>query len=159
MSSGNKASPLTPSASYSIVVGVNNDVQAILFDVMSCADGVSEGQFKQVLEQELPLLKSLIPNFLCLNLPYWCTRNIEACADLNIDPKITIIVVGKRHHVRYDISCYRGTGSGWNDMLDSSRNRTAMQTGVAIVLLARWSIVKLPILPNLISISKVTVDS
>ncbi|KAJ7682732.1 argonaute-like protein [Mycena polygramma] len=39
-------------------------------------DGVSEGQFKQVLEQ-------------------------EACASLKIDPKITILVVGKRHHVRF----------------------------------------------------------
>ncbi|KAF8974495.1 argonaute-like protein [Flammula alnicola] len=45
-------------------------------------DGVSEGQFKQVLEQELPLLK-------------------KACQDLRMDPKITIIVVGKRHHVRF----------------------------------------------------------
>ncbi|KAF8205042.1 argonaute-like protein [Pholiota molesta] len=45
-------------------------------------DGVSEGQFKQVLDLELPLLK-------------------KACADLNMDPKITVIVVGKRHHVRF----------------------------------------------------------
>ncbi|KAJ7754236.1 argonaute-like protein [Mycena maculata] len=45
-------------------------------------DGVSEGQFKQVLEQELPLIK-------------------KACASLNIDPKITVLVVGKRHHVRF----------------------------------------------------------
>ncbi|KAF8165280.1 argonaute-like protein [Crassisporium funariophilum] len=45
-------------------------------------DGVSEGQFKQVLEQELPELK-------------------RACQELQIDPKITIIVVGKRHHVRF----------------------------------------------------------
>jgi len=45
-------------------------------------DGVSEGQFKQVLEQELPLLK-------------------KACQDLRIDPRITVIVVGKRHHVRF----------------------------------------------------------
>ncbi|KAG6917905.1 hypothetical protein DXG01_000514 [Tephrocybe rancida] len=45
-------------------------------------DGVSEGQFKQVLEQELPALK-------------------RACAALNINAKITIIVVGKRHHVRF----------------------------------------------------------
>ncbi|KAJ7129589.1 Piwi domain-containing protein, partial [Mycena epipterygia] len=45
-------------------------------------DGVSEGQFKQVLEQELPLIK-------------------KACASLNINPKITILVVGKRHHVRF----------------------------------------------------------
>ncbi|KDQ64588.1 hypothetical protein JAAARDRAFT_116696 [Jaapia argillacea MUCL 33604] len=45
-------------------------------------DGVSEGQFKQVLEQELPLLKA-------------------ACEELNINPSITVIVVGKRHHVRF----------------------------------------------------------
>ncbi|CCL99782.1 uncharacterized protein FIBRA_01804 [Fibroporia radiculosa] len=44
-------------------------------------DGVSEGQFKKVLEWELPLLKN-------------------ACANLKINPTITIIVVGKRHHVR-----------------------------------------------------------
>ncbi|KAJ7611818.1 argonaute-like protein [Roridomyces roridus] len=45
-------------------------------------DGVSEGQFKQVLEVELPAIK-------------------KACQSLNIDPKITILVVGKRHHVRF----------------------------------------------------------
>ncbi|KAG6866468.1 hypothetical protein C0991_003986 [Blastosporella zonata] len=45
-------------------------------------DGVSEGQFKQVLEQELPALK-------------------RACVTHNINAKITIIVVGKRHHVRF----------------------------------------------------------
>ncbi|THH32884.1 hypothetical protein EUX98_g1281 [Antrodiella citrinella] len=45
-------------------------------------DGVSEGQFKQVLDIELPRIK-------------------KACESLNIDPKITVIVVGKRHHVRF----------------------------------------------------------
>ncbi|KAF7351067.1 Argonaute-like protein [Mycena sanguinolenta] len=45
-------------------------------------DGVSEGQFKQVLEQELPLIR-------------------KACVTLKINPKITILVVGKRHHVRF----------------------------------------------------------
>lgn len=45
-------------------------------------DGVSEGQFKQVLEQELPLIQA-------------------ACKELNITPTITIVVVGKRHHVRF----------------------------------------------------------
>jgi len=45
-------------------------------------DGVSEGQFQQVLDLELPLLK-------------------EACQDLKINPKITLIVVGKRHHIRF----------------------------------------------------------
>ncbi|KAJ7170272.1 argonaute-like protein, partial [Mycena crocata] len=44
-------------------------------------DGVSEGQFQQVISYELPLLKA-------------------ACAELEIAPAITLIVVGKRHHVR-----------------------------------------------------------
>ncbi|KAI0702894.1 argonaute-like protein [Cytidiella melzeri] len=45
-------------------------------------DGVSEGQFKQVLEKELPLLQ-------------------EACKRVGVKPNITVIVVGKRHHVRF----------------------------------------------------------
>ncbi|KAL6309673.1 argonaute-like protein [Sparassis latifolia] len=45
-------------------------------------DGVSEGQFKQVLDKELPLLKA-------------------ACQELKINPTITLVVVGKRHHVRF----------------------------------------------------------
>ncbi|KAJ7075722.1 argonaute-like protein [Mycena belliarum] len=44
-------------------------------------DGVSEGQFQQVLDQELPLIRA-------------------ACDQLKIKPKITLVVVGKRHHVR-----------------------------------------------------------
>jgi eukaryotic translation initiation factor 2C len=42
-------------------------------------DGVSEGQFRHVLDLELPLIK-------------------EACKELGINPKITLIIVGKRHH-------------------------------------------------------------
>ncbi|KIK66591.1 hypothetical protein GYMLUDRAFT_69767 [Collybiopsis luxurians FD-317 M1] len=45
-------------------------------------DGVSEGQFKQVLEQELTALK-------------------KALASLKINAKVTFIVVGKRHHIRF----------------------------------------------------------
>ncbi|KAI0719595.1 argonaute-like protein [Cerioporus squamosus] len=45
-------------------------------------DGVSEGQFQHVLDIELPQLK-------------------RACAKLGIDAKITMVVVGKRHHVRF----------------------------------------------------------
>ncbi|KAJ6630422.1 argonaute-like protein [Mycena sp. CBHHK59/15] len=44
-------------------------------------DGVSEGQFQQVLDHELPLIR-------------------EACTELKIKPTITLVVVGKRHHVR-----------------------------------------------------------
>ncbi|RPD71863.1 argonaute-like protein [Lentinus tigrinus ALCF2SS1-7] len=45
-------------------------------------DGVSEGEFRKVIEQELPQLKA-------------------ACVTLGIQPKITMLVVGKRHHVRF----------------------------------------------------------
>ncbi|KAJ7473799.1 argonaute-like protein [Mycena galericulata] len=45
-------------------------------------DGVSEGQFQQVLDQELNLSQA-------------------ACLDLKINPTITLVVVGKRHHVRF----------------------------------------------------------
>ncbi|KAG6827800.1 hypothetical protein H0H92_010435 [Tricholoma furcatifolium] len=45
-------------------------------------DGVSEGQFEQVLQTELPRIKA-------------------ACAELKMNPKITLIIVGKRHHVRF----------------------------------------------------------
>ncbi|KAJ7321835.1 argonaute-like protein [Mycena albidolilacea] len=44
-------------------------------------DGVSEGQFQQVLDLELPLIKA-------------------ACQELKINPQITLVIVGKRHHVR-----------------------------------------------------------
>ncbi|KAK0493335.1 argonaute-like protein [Armillaria luteobubalina] len=44
-------------------------------------DGVSEGEFEQVLKKELPLLKA-------------------ACQEAGVDPKITFIVVIKRHHIR-----------------------------------------------------------
>lgn len=49
-------------------------------------DGVSEGQFHQVLEQELPLIQ-------------------KACVEITpgnkCNPKITVIIVGKRHHTRF----------------------------------------------------------
>ncbi|KAH7334657.1 argonaute-like protein [Rhizoctonia solani] len=45
-------------------------------------DGVSEGQFPQVLDRELPAIQ-------------------EACRRHKIKPTITVVVVGKRHHVRF----------------------------------------------------------
>jgi len=44
-------------------------------------DGVSEGQFEQVLKDELPKIKN-------------------ACLANKFQPKITLIIVGKRHHIR-----------------------------------------------------------
>ncbi|KAJ7127311.1 argonaute-like protein [Mycena crocata] len=45
-------------------------------------DGVSNDQFQAVLNEELPQIKN-------------------ACQLLNIKPKITLVVVGKRHHIRF----------------------------------------------------------
>ncbi|KAJ4482406.1 argonaute-like protein [Lentinula aciculospora] len=45
-------------------------------------DGVSEGQFGQVMEEEVAVLK--------------------ICQELDMSPKITFIIVGKRHHYRYN---------------------------------------------------------
>ncbi|KIP05771.1 hypothetical protein PHLGIDRAFT_36273 [Phlebiopsis gigantea 11061_1 CR5-6] len=56
----------------------NTDPKRIIF----FRDGVSEGQFRQVLDIELPRIKA-------------------ACESLGIRPAITFIVVGKRHHVRF----------------------------------------------------------
>jgi hypothetical protein len=69
-------------------VGINKRVSS---------DGVSEGQFATVLDKELRLIRSMFfprmshasPNVL-----------IGACKKLGINPTITLIIVGKRHHVR-----------------------------------------------------------
>ncbi|KAH9077150.1 argonaute-like protein [Lactarius deliciosus] len=45
-------------------------------------DGVSEGQFATVIQDELPLIRS-------------------ACKKLGFNPTITLIIVSKRHHVRF----------------------------------------------------------
>ncbi|KAF8630592.1 hypothetical protein AX15_002839 [Amanita polypyramis BW_CC] len=44
-------------------------------------DGVSIGQYQQVVEKEYPLIR-------------------ELCKDLGINPKFTLIIAGKRHHFR-----------------------------------------------------------
>ncbi|KAG8837222.1 hypothetical protein FRC18_009742 [Serendipita sp. 400] len=58
-------------------------------------DGVSEGQFKQVIEGEIPKIKA-------------------ACAAMNLPvmPKLTLVVVGKRHHVRFFPQTGQGDRSG-----------------------------------------------
>jgi len=45
-------------------------------------DGVSDSQFKQVLELELPMIKA-------------------ACEEFGVNPKITLIIVAKRHHIQF----------------------------------------------------------
>jgi eukaryotic translation initiation factor 2C len=51
-------------------------------------DGVSEGQYEQLLKYELPRLQS-------------ACRDVYKAKKSNITPKITMIVVGKRHNVRF----------------------------------------------------------
>lgn len=64
-------------------------------------DGVSEGQFKQVLEKELPLIRGPRPAFSVEVYRLLIQYSSAACKELNINPKITVIIVGKRHHVRF----------------------------------------------------------
>jgi eukaryotic translation initiation factor 2C len=52
-----------------------------------------------VLEQELPRLKGMCFSGLWLHGSDW--SSLDACKSLKINPKITVIVVGKRHHVRF----------------------------------------------------------
>lgn len=52
-------------------------------------DGVSEGQYQLVLEQELPLIRAS------------CTQTYPATSTKIGIPKISIIVCGKRHHTRF----------------------------------------------------------
>lgn len=52
-------------------------------------DGVSESQFGMVKQKEIPLIRS------------GCIRWGKTKKKLNWTPKITLLVVGKRHHVRF----------------------------------------------------------
>ncbi|KAK2460730.1 hypothetical protein APHAL10511_007200 [Amanita phalloides] len=66
-------------------VGYRKDVErttAPLKRLIFYRDGVSEGQFEEVLEKELPRIKA-------------------ACDHFGLKPTITLIVVGKRHHMRF----------------------------------------------------------
>ncbi len=61
------------------------------------SDGVSEGQFATVLEEELPLIRSNVFPRMSHASP---NVHTEACVKLGIRPTITLLIVGKRHHVR-----------------------------------------------------------
>ena len=76
-------------------------------------DGVSEGQYATVLDTELPLLR-------------------KACAELyppadtkNGLPKITIVIVGKRHHTRFYPTTVKNA-----DSFSNPRNGTVVDRGV-----------------------------
>ncbi|KAH6915370.1 argonaute-like protein [Coprinopsis sp. MPI-PUGE-AT-0042] len=62
-------------------------------------DGVSEGQFQHVLDLEVAALK-------------------DACRDLGVEAKITFIVVGKRHHIRF----FPGSSTNTKEFDPKSKN-------------------------------------
>jgi eukaryotic translation initiation factor 2C len=74
-------------------------------------DGVSEGQYNIVLDQELPKLR-------------------EACKVLypanSLQPKMTIIIVGKRHHTRF----YPTKAADADERSANTKNGTVVDRGV-----------------------------
>jgi len=58
-------------------------------NILIYRDGVSEGQYQQVLELELPLIRNA------------CRQAYPATATKQGFPKITIVICGKRHHTRF----------------------------------------------------------
>jgi eukaryotic translation initiation factor 2C len=63
--------------------------RALPHNIIIYRDGVSEGQYKMVLEEELPLMKDCIKEVYPADLQQ---QNL---------PRLSIIVVGKRHHTRF----------------------------------------------------------
>ena len=58
-------------------------------NILVYRDGVSEGQYDIVLEEELPRMRTA------------CRKIYPATSTANSIPKISIVIVGKRHHTRF----------------------------------------------------------
>lgn len=80
-------------------------------NVIVYRDGVSEGQYNIILDQELPKLR-------------------DACKALypakSPQPKMTIIIVGKRHHTR----CYPTNAANADERAANTKNGTIVDRGV-----------------------------
>jgi len=71
-------------------------------------DGVSEGQFKQVIDGEIPKIKGTSLSLLSV-IQGPIVIFTAALADMKLPtiPKLTVVVVGKRHHGKYPpLSCF-----------------------------------------------------
>lgn len=82
-------------------------------NILVYRDGVSESQYKQVLEEELPQIE-------------------EACRPIyrgGVIPKITIVVVGKRHHTRF----YATDKAHADEKLKNPRAGTVVNRGVTML--------------------------
>ena len=77
-------------------------------------DGVSEGQFNTVVDEELPEMLEAFKTFGNAKQPY--------------KPKLTIIICGKRHHTRFF-----PTDSQFSDQNGNPRPGTVVDRGVTAV--------------------------
>jgi hypothetical protein len=93
-----------------------------------------------------------------LKLSLW--RSTDACRELSVEAKITFIVVGKRHHIRFVCpshcihSAVAETAPGFSR--EAPRTRRSLIPNPRIVSLVQWSTPRLPILWNMTFISNLT---
>ena len=90
---------------YKLETGVDRN-QAFPKRAIFFRDGVSEGQFKQVIEGEIPKIKGASMSlFAVIQSPIVIFT--AALADLKLPtiPKLTVVIVGKRHHGKYPPLC------------------------------------------------------
>ena len=82
-------------------------------NILIYRDGVSEGQYNLVLDQELPLLRKA------------CVDTYPASSTKQGLPRMSIVVVGKRHHTRF-----YPTKEGDADRYSNPQNGTVVDRGV-----------------------------
>jgi eukaryotic translation initiation factor 2C len=82
-------------------------------NILIYRDGVSEGQYNLVLDKELPLLRKA------------CVDTYPASSTKQGLPRISIVVVGKRHHTRF-----YPTKEGDADRYSNPQNGTVVDRGV-----------------------------
>lgn len=82
-------------------------------NILVYRDGVSEGQYATVLNDELPLLRKA------------CNETYSATERKNNLPRFTIVIVGKRHHTRF-----YPTTDGDADRQGNTKNGTVVDRGV-----------------------------
>lgn len=82
-------------------------------NILIYRDGVSEGQYEQVLDQELPEIRSA------------CKELYSASMTKQGIPRVTIVIVGKRHHTRF-----YPTKAEQADRSSNPQNGTVVDRGV-----------------------------
>jgi eukaryotic translation initiation factor 2C len=95
--------------------------QAFPENILVYRDGVSEGQYDQVTQEELPLLREA------------CTELYPPADTKKRIPRITIAIVGKRHHTRF-----YPTEESEADRSSNPRNGTVVDRGITEALV--WEV-------------------